>query len=261
MAPKIFESGNGIRFAFLFALILCLATACGGGSSDGSGDGGDLQAGYQRAVADAVVAEPGEIVTTLTPITGYNPDLIWEGEPGTSRVLMVSWVDGDYYDNSVGQDYILPDWLRLWVTAVPEIQNFFAPEPSSSEAMLQRRVEQLLGMPLNTENTRFVEVWVNPGDLARPCPDPEITDTVCELDFPLSSFQELSPEYRQWFEANQASSYGGNHPYPWTRLGYTCDWYRGHGCDTGLSEFVIWPGSTVGVQSVQTTRDYLIPVQ
>lgn len=261
MAPKIFESVNGIRFVFLFSWILFLSPACGGGSSDSSENGSDLQAEYQRAVDDAVVAEPGEIVATLTPIAAYNSDLVWQGEPGASRVLMVSWVDGDYYDDFVGQDYILPDWLRLWVTAVPEIQNFFAPEAFSSETALQRRVEQLLGLPPYTENIKFVEVWVNPNDLARPCPDPEITDTVCELDFPLPSFQELSPEYRQWFESNQASSYGGNHPYPWTRLGYTCDWYHGQGCDTGLSEFVIWPDSAVGVRSVQTTRDYLNPAQ
>ncbi len=260
MAPKSYPSGRGMKFALVWAMLLFLA-ACGGGSSDGSsggsGGGGDPQAAYQRAVADAIVAEPDEIVVSLTPIVGYNSDLIWEGEPGASRVLMVSWVDGDYYDNSVGQDYTLPDWLRLWVTAVPEIQAFFAPRPSSNEAILKRRVEQLLGMPPDTANSKFVEVWVNPNDMVRPCPDPEITDTVCELDFPPPRFQELSSDYRQWFEANRASSYGGSQPYPWTRLGYTCDWYRGQGCDTGLSEFVIWPGSTVGVRSVRTTQNYL----
>jgi hypothetical protein len=256
MAPKNYPSGSGMRFALVFTMLLFLA-ACGGGSSDTSGGSGDPQAAYQRAVADAIVAEPAEIVTSLTPIVGYNTDLIWEGAPGASRVLMVSWVDGDYYDDSVGQEYTLPGWLQLWVTAVPEIQAFFAPRPSSSEAILKPRVEQLLGMPPDTANTKFVEVWVNPNDLVRPCPDPEITDTVCELDFPPPRFQELSSEYRQWFESNRASSYGGSNPYPWTRLGYTCDWYRGQGCDTGLSEFVIWPGSTVGVRSVRTTVDYL----
>jgi len=260
MAPRAMESFRIMRFTLFCALILFWTAGCGGGSADGSG-GGDLQAGYQRAVADAVVAEPAEIVVSLTPIAGYNPDLIWEGEPGASRVLMVSWVDGDYYDNAVGQSYTLPDWLRVWVTAVPEIQAFFAPRPPASEALLQRRVEQLLGLPLDTENSKFVEFWVNPHDLVRPCPDPEVTDTVCELDFSAPRFQELSPEYRQWFEANQVSSYGGSQPYPWTRLGYTCDWYRGQGCDIGLSEFVIWPGSTVGVRSVQSTRDYLYAVQ
>lgn len=261
MVPKVAASGSKIKSALVLAMLLFLATACGGGASDGSGAGDDPSAAYQRAVADAIVAEPGEIVASLTPIAGYNSDLIWEGEPGASRALMVSWVDGNYYDNSVGQDYTLPSWLRLWVTAVPEIQAFFAPRPYASEAILKRRVEQLLGMPLDTRNIKFVEVWVNPNDLARPCPDPEITDTVCELDFPLPRFQQLSPEYRQWFEANRASSYGGSRPYPWTRLGYTCDWHRGQGCDVGLSEFVIWPGSTVGVRSVQTTRNYLNPTQ
>lgn len=256
MADKNFASGSAMRCAMLFTMLLVL-TACGGGSSDGSGAGGDPREAYQRAVADAVTAEPDEIVVSLTPIVEYNADLIWEGEPGASRVLMVSWVDGDYYDNSVGQDYALPDWLRLWVTPVPQIQAFFAPRPFSNEAMLKRRVEQLLGMPPDTNNSKFVEIWVHPDDLVRPCPDPEITDTVCELDFPPPRFQELSAEYRKWFDANRASSYGGSKPYPWTRLGYTCDWHHGQGCETGLSEFVIWPGSTVGVRSVRTTQDYL----
>ncbi len=256
MAPESYPSGRGMKFALLFTMLLYLA-ACGGGSSDGSGSCDDPQAAYQRAVEDAFLAEPDEIVVSLIPIVEYNTDLIWEGDPGASRVLMVSWVDGDYYDNSVGQDYTLPDWLQLWVTAVPEIQDFFSSRPAYSETVLKRRVEQLLGMPPDTANIKFVEVWVDPDDMVRPCPDPEITDTVCELDFPPPRFQKVSSEYRQWFETNRASSYGESNPYPWTRLGYTCDWHRGQGCDIGLSEFVIWPGSTVGVRSVRTTMDYL----
>lgn len=241
---------------FLVVIFVLLITAsCGEETSDHSG--GDPQVAYQRAVADAMVAEPGEIVATLTPVAAYNADLIWEGAPGASRVLMVSWLDGDYYDDFVGQNYTLPSWLHVWVTAVPEIRGFFAFRPLTGEAALKRRVEQLLGMPPNSKNTRFVELWVYPDDLARPCPDPEITDTVCELDFPSARFQQLSLEYRQWFEGNRASSYGGSTPYPWTRLGYTCDWYRGQGCDVGLSEFLIWSGSTVGVKSVQCTQTYL----
>lgn len=255
MDHMFLSSGRRLMFMLVSALLLFLMPACGGETWDDSG--GDPQVAYQRAVADAMVAEPGEIVATLTPIAEYNSDLIWEGTPGASRVLMVSWVDGDYYDNFVGQNYTLPSWLHLWVTAVPEIRGFFAFRPFTGEAVLKLRVEQLLGMPPDSKNSRFVEMWVHPDDLARPCPDPEITDTVCELDFPLSRFQQLSLEYRQWFEDNRASSYGSSTPYPWTRLGYTCDWYRGQGCDVGLSEFLIWSGSTVGVKSVQSTQAYL----
>ena len=68
--------------------------------------------------------------------------------------------------------------------------------------------------------------------------------------------RDMSYTYEEWFTDRKNTIYYGDHPYPWTGLGYTYDW-GDPGCEVGLSEFVILGGSTVGVQDVVPTADYL----
>lgn len=240
-------------FFYLLAAILLFGGCDGGGYSTI-----DAELAYQRAVEDARVAEVDEVVTTLTAISPDSPALVWEGEPGRSRVLVVTWINGDYYDDYVGRDYSLPDWLTLWVTVSPAIREALASSSGyASEAELAERAEQLLGLPLNSGYYKFVELWVDPADLARPCPDPEIHDTACLAESAVPSESAELQSYTAWFNEQRASSYAGPRPYPWTRLGYTCDWSRGQGCDPGLSEFIIKAGSRVGVKAVSRNDEYL----
>ena len=207
---------------------------------------------YQAAVADAAVALPDEIRRNLTAIVGHNTDLIWEGTPGASRVLVVSWLTGGYYDDSVGRDYHLPSWLDVWVTAAPELKNFFAGQSGYPGDL---RLEQLLGLPPGGGKDRFVEMWVETADLFRPSPDPEITDQEAELDFrPPTKRTALSADYVEWFNNLKETMYSGRTPYPWTRLGYTYDW--GSTTKQGLSEFIVNAGAWVGIKAVCTNREY-----
>ncbi|CAO0820551.1 hypothetical protein DFAR_1690006 [Desulfarculales bacterium] len=43
---------------------------------------------------------------------------------------------------------------------------------------------------------RIMEFWVNSGDLFRPSPDPEITNTVAELNFPQGSRTSVADDYK-----------------------------------------------------------------
>lgn len=207
---------------------------------------------YLAAVADASVATPAEISDHLTAIVAYNPNLKWEGTPGASRVKMTAFTR-TYYDNYVGQQYNM-SFGDLWVTVAPELRQFFQAQAQAPSAS---RVEQLLGMPLGTGYNRIVEFWVNPSDLFRPSPDPEITDSVAQLDFPTGAYTSVPQAYKDWFQANQDKSFRSATPYPWTMLGYTYDW--GSANHVGLSEFVIRQGATVGVASVYTLQDYFAP--
>lgn len=272
--------------------LLCLLAACGSDFPDAAPAPVSLQAQYSSAVADARTASASEISRYLTPITNDNPDLIWENGVVGSRLLVVSWLGdaGRYYkcndpDGCVGNDSCIeggecPTYrYDTWVTVVPELKNFFgisAPQPL--------RVAQLLGLPPEAaaeggsgEYKYMLEMWVSPQDLFRPCPDSEISDTVCETGFPTDSFQMLDPNnkvratagpeygvfknYSSWFTNQARYSYTlGSSPYPWTRLGYTYDW--GSGNHVGLSEFVLHgrkvDGSTisVGIKSVKSTSQY-----
>lgn len=203
-----------------------------------------LQRSYWRAIEDAREAEETDIDHDLWAIDPDNPDLIWSE---ASEVLVVTWTDWDGYDERVGSPFNLE--RPVWVTPAPQVQNFCQGlnfDPPS----LTLRLEQYLGLPPHNGKTQFVELWVSPDDLWRPCPDPEIDDRSCQLQFP----EEVSLEHKRSIVELMLSSYGAN-GYPWTRLGYTYDWGRVRS-KVGASEFVIASGATVTVRSVQRTEEF-----
>ncbi len=220
-----------------------------------------LQQAYQAGINDAKVADPDEISTQLTAITPYNTHLIWEGVAGTSRVLMVTWTSWTGYDGLVGKSIRVDELAKsvdtsrdTWVTAAPELQEFCKSQTLDS-ANMTLRVEERMGLPPHNGKTRFVSFWVNPEDLFRPSPDPEITDCEAELDFPASErFITVSAAYADWFNSLKATSYGTD-GYPWTRLGYTYDWGNLLS-KVGQSEFVIRSGATVDIQAVTLNDDF-----
>jgi hypothetical protein len=120
-----------------------------------------------------------------------------------------------------------------------------------SGAPLAVRLKQLLGLPAGSNKDRVVELWVTPANMFRPSPDPEINDSVAQLDFPMGTPQA----HMDWINNLKASSYGMN-GYPWTRLGYTYDWSPDAQSEVGLSEFVVPKGSMVKVESVTPTDTY-----
>ena len=211
-----------------------------------------IQTAYLAAIKDAAIAEPGEIYRDLTAITASNPDLIWQAVPGRSKVLVATWTSWEGYKKQIGTAVTIP--IFCWVTVAPELQSFCQNCKGDPEA-LSLRLKQLLGLPPKSQKSLFVEMWVDPHDLFRPSPDPEITDHEGELDFPESGqFVKIANHHIQWISDLKKSSYSKN-GYPWTRLGYTYDWGNPES-DVGLSEFVIQKGATVSIKSVSTLDEY-----
>lgn len=212
----------------------------------------DLEAAYQAAIEDAKTVSADEISKDLWAIVPSDERLIWEGEPGKSRVLVVTWTSYTGYNDKVGQD--IEATREIWVSPSPEVKDWVRQHLIPSWD-LTLRLEELLGVPPNGGKTTFVEFWVQPTDLFRPSPDPETTDEEAELDFPQpASYVTINPDYIQWFTDLMAVSYLPN-GYPWTRLGYTYDW--GNSANhVGVSEFVIPQGVTIGVFSSSSTEDY-----
>ncbi|HEU4533483.1 MAG TPA: hypothetical protein VFS00_05170, partial [Polyangiaceae bacterium] len=220
------------------------AAGAGGGGAGAGGEGGLAQL-YRAAVADAEVAEASEIVTTLVAITPQNAALTFDAE---GRVLVVTWTSFTGYDDKVGQPTDLG--VDVFVSVAPEVKTFCTAAGLSGEA-LSLRLEQKLGLPPGNGKDRMVELWAPTSALFRPSPDPEINDSVAELDFPAGTPQP----HIDWINTLKAESYGQD-GYPWTRLGYTYDWAPDAPSEVGLSEFVIAKGSTVVVNSVTATGDY-----
>lgn len=149
----------------------------------------------------------------------------------------------------------------LWVTVAPELRNYFWAQPSSSCPPSKERIVQLLGLNPRRSYEVILEMWVNPADLYRPTPDPEITDHRAELAirlnetinyrdvdcmkwaFPNAIFSfSTDQSYQGWFACNAATTYynpsAPENTAPWTRLGYTYDWAAAKK-HAGASEFMI----------------------
>jgi hypothetical protein len=236
------------------------------------------QQAYYNALAATETPTQEKISTRLLAIVpGWDPinherlrggDIVWEGVPGQSRVLVGTFMSRATYQNYYAPYLGHPEYhltKSLWVTVVPELKNFFLGQvcPPTKE-----RVRQVLGLNPAYSFEVFLELWVSPADLFRPSPDPENNDHEAMLagqigpgnwTFPQDGnpfirlddtalFLEaawLAPRtFKQWFINRAETIYhrDGNDPSnwgdPWTRLGYTYDWGN-PGDPVGASEFIL----------------------
>ncbi len=212
------------------------------------------KAQYQAAIADARTAEPSEIRTTLTPLAPYNDSLAWRTTADSTRqVLVVTWAGADTLPTAAASDTVTAD-RDVWVTAAPALKQFCRASDRTDDA-LRLRLAQRLGLPPDADYDRFVELWVRPRDLVRPCPDPEVTDRECELRSPLPrTHAQVSNAHRDWFRELKETSYGPD-GYPFTGLGYTYDWHPSTD-EVGPSEFVLRPGRPGIVRATYSTAAY-----
>lgn len=214
-------------------------------------DKASIDNAYINAVKDAEIVEPREISRNLIAIVPSNSELVWKNvdDEQNRRILVATWTSYGGYDDKIGQSVQVPE---VWVTTVPELKNFCT-KPGKNNTL---RIEQLLGLPPNAGKTKIVEMWVKPGDLYRPSPDPEISDHEAGTNYPMSDkVVKVTDDYVAWFNNLKAKSYSSG-GYPWTRLGYTYDWGDDSDSHKGLSEFVIMKGSTVEVKQVYSNAQY-----
>lgn len=246
-SPPLFAA-----LGLLLALTACRSSAPSGGGADTPPA---PEATYRAAIEDARTAKRSEVVDTLVAIRPSTPALRWQGTGDTARVLVATWALPSELAGAAAGDTLTTS-IDVWVTVAPQVQQRcqrFGARADRSTGALDLRLHQLLGLPPGSGHTRFVEIWVHPSDLFRPCPDPEIGDTVCERSLPVSA----SPQHRAWYEATRNASYGPD-GYPWTRLGYTYDWNPDTD-EVGLSEFVIRQGARIIVRDVVPTAAYCAP--
>ena len=209
---------------------------------------------YQEGIYDAMLPKSSEISTNLTKISKNNKNLIWKTINNKEYLLVVNWTDdiSDFQVKTYPADYNTKN-SDIWITVVPEIINRMKNE---SYTDLHQRLKQLIGLPPESRYEYFVEFWVNPNDLFRPCADAEIDDDRCELCFP----ENTDPTHIFWINKCRIDSYYDcelYNKYPWTQLGYTYDWNPKNKTHIGLSEFVIKQNSNVIIEKIYTTEEYL----
>ena len=217
----------------------------------------DTDAWTNQIIATAANPTPAKVNGQLTEITFNNPDLIWttiNNQPYLKVVSFKSESSAQYYKND--KDGFYNTGTRdTWVSIAPQVQEY-CKTIERDKMNITNRLEAYLGLQPNAGYAIWIEMWVQPKDLFRPCPDAEITDNTCELCLP----EGVSAEHRQWFNELRAVQYtgagsNGYSGWPWTQLGYTYDWWPGSRT-VGASEFIIRQGSEVVVIDKTPTNEY-----
>ncbi len=234
----------------------------------------EVLAAYAVSIEAAKYPAPEKISRDLTPLLRSTGGLVWNDQ---GQLLMATWTEAKYYSDTEryrrGEPFSL--YGDTWVTAVSVVRDFCRALDLDSP-MRTLRLEQLFGLPPGVGKDAFLEIWVDPTDVFRPCPDPEISDHECQVEIPVidrddrqpwdctlkrqvsGRYVTVHPGHLQWMCYNWTLSYGNDDPlknYPWTALGYTYDW--GNPEDhRGLSEYVASGGSQVVFESLTPTELY-----
>ena len=206
---------------------------------------------YKLSIINSIYPDSSEICTKLVQINDSNKTLIRKNINGEEYILVCTWKQNVsfYQKDTVFNTGTYP----IWVTTAPELKNRIKKE---SPKDVNLRLIQLLGLPPTAQYSYFVEFWVRPVDLFRPCPDKEITDSKCDLCFP----EGTDAEHIKWINENRISRYYQcdlYYQYPWGQLGYTYDWNPKNKSHFGLSEFIIDVNKTIYINRIVTTLEYL----
>lgn len=219
-----------------------------------------LQPAYEQAVRDASIAEKSEIAEDLIAIKIDNTELVWNADK--SKILVVTWKSRESFEQHLkGSSQTSTDEAHvIWVTAVPQVKEFCRKytrnNPDASEADTNMRLKQYLGLNPTWQYDVFVELWVSPDDMFRPCVDPEISDSTCNLEFegPAPTVKGIQ-DYPGFYKDLYYSRFRTNPGVPWTGLGYTFDWGNPL-TEQGASEFILVPGAAYEINRVIPTMDY-----
>ena len=206
---------------------------------------------YKLSIINSIYPDSSEICNKLVQINDSNKTLIRKNINGEEYILVCTWKQNVsfYQKDTVFNTGTYP----IWVTTAPELKNRIKKE---SPKDVNLRLIQLLGLPPTAQYSYFVEFWVRPVDLFRPCPDKEITDSKCDLCFP----EGTDAEHIKWINENRISRYYQcdlYYQYPWGQLGYTYDWNPKNKSHFGLSEFIIGVNKTIYINRIVTTLEYL----
>lgn len=228
---------------------------------------------FQRTIVDASGPnQRQEVDTLLFALNSSNKALHRKTINEHAHVKAVFWLSNEtfckYYDQGVATGskcafdpkptFIAPpeNEALVWLTLVPQVQQFCQALGFDNPTF---RLKQFLGLNPNRYYQRFVEVWVKPEDLFRPCPDPQTNDTSCDLVLDPNKSVKVKgiDNYTVFFQKLKQDTYALSNGAPWTRLGYTYDWIRGTR-NVGASEYIASPGSTLTIESSYTTAEYCL---
>jgi len=233
---------------------------------------------YQEAVRDTLQPDRTHVSRSLVTV-GFG-----------QKIAVVTWTRQKNVPDYQKQN--APAYKDTWVTVAPHLKSFcqdYVKSHGADASQLTQRLEQRLGLPLNSGNDTFIELTVAPKDISeffRPCNNPDPSTNTCEVALPCwdssanrntclprtpallkadlndpKKNQELQSRY--WALNNYYNSFALPKQYPWTFLGYTFDWAPNEAGDDvvrfGESEFVIPAGAPIQYVSATDSVPYCTP--
>ena len=214
---------------------------------------------YAASIEDAAYPTADEIATNLTVISKQNPKLKWKTIEGKEHLLVATWTSDKNVSYYPKTGIYNTKSYPMWVTAIPDLKERCDALQVNKSKDAPLRIKQLLGLPATADKTSFIEFWVQPSDLFRPCPDNEVNDETCNLCFSEGESEEEMQAHKDWINQLRLDSYYNckGDKYPWTQLGYTYDWHPRNKSHIGISEFVIKANSDIYVNKIEKTNVYL----
>lgn len=196
---------------------------------------------FELARIDAKEILASEIKPVIA-ITGDNSEIDWLD----GKVIVVSFREKCSDLKKGNQEFLGKD---DWVTISPELKRKYEQNKSEFTPNKLLRVKQLIGLHPDNKHKCFVKISVDPKSLWRPSFNNSVESNSISL-IPSkidTEYNEYLGYFRNWL----------NNGYPFTALGYTCDWKNGN-CNYGLSEFVLKPQSKGEIVEVfKSIDDYL----
>jgi hypothetical protein len=214
---------------------------------------------YEEAVVDAAFVEPDEVVSELRRVALDAPGLVWNDD--RSKLLVVTWKSRGSYEKFLkDQTQTTPqEDFVVWVTLASQVKDFCRALPEREPAKLDARLKQYLGLHPDWSYDVFVEMWVSPEDLFRPCVDPTTDDGACNLQFDKAAPTVKNiADYRRFYEHLYFKSFRESEGVPWTGLGYTYDWGNPDS-PVGASEFILVPSASYQIKAATPTAEYCAP--
>ena len=240
----------------LVVLLLAGCAARGGGRASAA----RLDDEYALAVRRAAVVDQSQIVNDLQRLDRSNASLVWSADG--SKVLAVTWKSQSSYDSNFRDktETSTVEAYVVWVTLAPQVQrfcqNYLRERPRATDAEVILRLKQYLGLNPSWAYDVFVEMWVDPAEVFRPCVDPEPTDSTCNLQFsePAPTVKGIA-NYPAFYKNLYFGDFRTEPRVPWTGLGYTYDWGNPRSRE-GASEFILSPGARYEIRRVVPTVQY-----
>jgi hypothetical protein len=251
-----FPHGMRRPLPLFVALFLVGCAARGGGRASTA----RVDDEYALAVRRAAVVEQSQIVNDLQPLDRANASLVWSADG--SRVLALTWKSQSTYERFFrNQTQTSPDEANVvWVTLAPQVQrfcqNYLHENPKATDADVILRLKQYLGLNASRAYDVFLEMWIDPAEVFRPCVDPEPTDSTCNLEFaPTPPVVKGIANYPAFYKNLYFDDFRTPPGIPWTGLGYTYDWGNPRSRE-GASEFILVPGARYEIRHVVPTAQY-----